>query len=124
MSEQPCAFHPDRLTAVTCANCGRPICTDDMIEAPVGYQCPVCAGRAREGAIGAASYRTRSAVARQADRLPMARLIRGAGATQVLIAANVAWFVKLLVSGGWNEPGVLFDNGALSVPLQSGEWWR
>ncbi|MGH2726389.1 MAG: rhomboid family intramembrane serine protease, partial [Actinomycetota bacterium] len=42
----------------------------------------------------------------------------------VLIAANVAWFVKLLVSGGWNEPGVLFDNGALSVPLQSGEWWR
>ncbi|MGH2792720.1 MAG: rhomboid family intramembrane serine protease [Actinomycetota bacterium] len=124
MPEQPCAFHPDRLTAVTCTNCGRAICPDDMIEAPVGYQCPICTGRAREGAIGAASYRTRSAVSRRADRLPFMRVIRGAGVTQTLIAANVALFVGLVATGSWNVPGHLLDWGALQVPLPASQWWR
>lgn len=124
MPEQPCAFHPDRLTAVTCTNCGRPICPDDMIEAPVGYQCPVCTGRAREGAAGAASYRTRSAVARQANRLPLLRIIGGAGITQALIAINVALFMGMLAAGGWENSENLLRFGALSVPLRTSEWWR
>jgi membrane associated rhomboid family serine protease len=124
MPEQPCAFHPDRLTAITCANCGRAICPDDMIEAPVGYQCPICTGRAREGAVGAATYRTRSAVARQVDRVPLMRRIRGAGATQALIAVNVAVFIAILASGGWEMEDVLLRFGALQVPLQRDEWWR
>ena len=127
MPEQPCAFHPDRLTAVTCTNCGRPICPDDMIEAPVGYQCPVCTGRAREGAAGAASYRTRSAVQRQANKFPLVRIISGAGVTQSLIAINVALFVALLAAGGWEGPegaANLVRFGALTVPLRTAEWWR
>lgn len=127
MPEQACAFHPDRLTAVTCTNCGRAICPDDMIEAPVGYQCPVCAGRAREGAVGAASYRTRSAVQRQANRFPLVRVISGAGVTQALIAINVALFVALLAAGGWEGAegtSNLIRFGALRVPLRTSEWWR
>jgi membrane associated rhomboid family serine protease len=122
--EQPCAFHPDRLTAVTCTNCARPICSDDMIEAPVGYQCPVCTGRAREGAVGAASYRTRSAVQRTAYKLPLARMVAGAGATQALIAVNVAIFIAMLGTGRPDANDVLLRFGALPPILLKHEWWR
>ena len=124
MPEVPCAFHPDRLTGVSCSNCGRPICPSDMTPAPVGYQCPICTGRAREGSFGAASYRTRSAVGRRVDRVPLVRLLRRAGATQAIIAANVAIFIAMLTRGSWNDPRVLLDFGALFSPLPRAEWWR
>jgi hypothetical protein len=38
-----CYLHPDREALLRCSRCERPICSDDMIEAPVGYQCPKCA---------------------------------------------------------------------------------
>lgn len=38
-----CYRHPDREALLRCSRCERPICGDDMIEAPVGYQCPECA---------------------------------------------------------------------------------
>lgn len=124
MPEQPCAFHPERLTVVACANCGRPICAEDMTEAPVGYQCPVCTGRAREGPLGAASYRTRSAVERRLDRFPLARMLRGAGVSQTLIGANLAVFVGMLLTGRPQAPSTLRRFGALPPVLESGEWWR
>jgi membrane associated rhomboid family serine protease len=37
-----CAHHPDRAASVVCARCDRPICTDCMLHAPVGWQCPAC----------------------------------------------------------------------------------
>jgi len=124
MPEVPCAFHPDRLTAVSCANCSRPICPEDMIPAPVGYQCPVCTGRAREGAFGAASYRTRSTVSKQADRVPLVRMVRRAGVTQVLIAANVVVFLLMLLTGRPTDGDVLYRFGAMPSPLPKDEWWR
>jgi len=124
MAEVPCAFHPDRLTAVSCSNCGRPICPADMTPAPVGYQCPVCTGRAREGASGAAAYRARSAVSARADRLPLARIIRRAGATQVLIAANVVVFLAMLATGQPTAGKTLIRFGAMYVPLPRSDWWR
>src|SRR5699024_8304692 len=42
-----CYRHPSRETGVACGNCGRPICPDCMIEAPVGFRCPECAGKSR-----------------------------------------------------------------------------
>jgi membrane associated rhomboid family serine protease len=124
MPEVPCAFHPDRLTSVSCSNCGRPICPADMTPAPVGYQCPICTGRAREGSFGAASYRTRQAVGRQVERVPLVRMIQRSGATQILVAANVAVFVVMLFSGSWNDTRVLYRFGAMKSPLPPSEWWR
>ena len=41
-----CGRHPDRPASVLCSHCNRPICTECMIQAPVGWQCPDCT---REG---------------------------------------------------------------------------
>jgi membrane associated rhomboid family serine protease len=38
----PCYRHPDRAASVLCAHCDSPICTDCMVQAPVGWQCPTC----------------------------------------------------------------------------------
>src|ERR1700704_3975166 len=37
-----CYRHPDRETAVSCSNCGRPICPDCMTPTSVGMRCPEC----------------------------------------------------------------------------------
>ena len=39
---QHCYRHPQRETGVSCSNCGRPICHECMIDAPVGFRCPEC----------------------------------------------------------------------------------
>ncbi len=43
MEPPSCARHPDREAVTVCARCGRAICMDDLVEAPVGYQCVDCA---------------------------------------------------------------------------------
>jgi membrane associated rhomboid family serine protease len=43
-----CYRHPNVETAVHCTRCGRPICPECMIPAPVGYQCPECVGSSRQ----------------------------------------------------------------------------
>jgi hypothetical protein len=42
---QVCYRHPRNETAVSCSNCGRPICTDCMVFSSVGIKCPECAGQ-------------------------------------------------------------------------------
>jgi membrane associated rhomboid family serine protease len=43
-SDRPaCYLHPGRPALLRCSRCEQPICGDDAIEAPVGYQCPRCA---------------------------------------------------------------------------------
>ncbi|GGI08424.1 rhomboid family intramembrane serine protease [Egicoccus halophilus] len=42
-STDTCYLHPDRPALLRCSRCERPICGDDAIEAPVGYQCRQCA---------------------------------------------------------------------------------
>lgn len=37
-----CYRHPERAASVLCAHCDRPICTDCMMGASVGWQCPPC----------------------------------------------------------------------------------
>jgi membrane associated rhomboid family serine protease len=37
-----CFRHPDRETYLRCSRCDRSICTDCMVTAPVGFQCPEC----------------------------------------------------------------------------------
>src|SRR3954452_15226597 len=43
--ERTCYRHPDRITGLSCSECGRPICTECMTMAPVGIRCPEHSGR-------------------------------------------------------------------------------
>jgi hypothetical protein len=46
-----CYRHPNRETAISCSNCGRPICTDCMVYSPVGIKCPECARQPRSAIV-------------------------------------------------------------------------
>ena len=39
-----CAIHPEIVTNLRCAKCGKPICSKCLVETPVGAKCRDCAG--------------------------------------------------------------------------------
>ena len=110
-----CYRHPSNETAITCSNCGRPICTDCMVFAPVGIKCPECAGRptgAKKAAVRAQSFTVMST-----DFL----------VTKTLIGINVLVFLAQVVqSGSFTQPfSEIFFRGALAAPpVAQGEWYR
>jgi membrane associated rhomboid family serine protease len=111
-----CYRHPNRETRVSCSECGRGICPDCMVFAPVGIRCPDHAGRRQGTPRVAAGVRRAS--------------FEGTGAlvTKVLIAINVLVFLANLAQGSSlnQTSGSLFEKGALYVHggLDQGEWWR
>lgn len=94
-----CYLHPKREALLRCSRCEQPICGDDMIEAPVGYQCPRCA----EGG---------APVRRLTELMPEARL------TRVLVGIIAAVFIVTQVDGG-----VIANRFALRPVLVGGEPW-
>ena len=112
-----CYRHPNRETRVSCSECGRGICPDCMVFAPVGIRCPDHAGR-RQGT----TPRVAAGVRRAS--------FEGTGAivTKALIAINVLVFLANLAqgsslnqtSGSWFVKGALYVHGG----LDQGEWWR
>jgi membrane associated rhomboid family serine protease len=110
-----CYRHPDRETGVTCSECGRPICPDCMVFAPVGIRCPDHAGQAQ----GAAK------VSRGVRRASFEG--RGAVVTKALVAMNVGiYLLELGLGGGVNGTGnQIYEKGVLAAPLvDRGDWWR
>jgi membrane associated rhomboid family serine protease len=113
--EQTCYRHPDRVTGLSCSECGRPICTECMTMAPVGIRCPDHSGKAQ------GVQRVTTGVRRAA--------FEGTGAkvTKALIGINVAVYVaELATGGGVNGTGsTIYLKGVLFGPLlEQGEWWR
>jgi len=123
-----CYRHPDVETGVRCTRCGRPICPECMIPAPVGHQCPQCVADARR--------EFRSGPGR---RVAAAR-VRHTSATMVLLALIVAMFVVEVVAGG---PGSLMtgppndtlvrlgasvalypSGGGGVIGIATGQYWR
>ncbi len=100
-----CYRHPDRETAVSCSNCGKPICPDCMTSTPVGMRCPDCA-------------RQRTKVVRNPAGAPGSS---DTPATYALIAASVLAFFGELASGGdlFNGGGTLSSDGSLFAWAQS-----
>jgi membrane associated rhomboid family serine protease len=111
-----CYRHPDRETGVSCSECGRGICPDCMVFAPVGIRCPDHAGRQK--------------VVRGIPRRTPAQLARAGGSdvvTRALIAINVAVYLVTLAAGASvnGVGGRVYEEGVLYGPyVADGEWWR
>ena len=89
-----------------------------MISAAVGFQCPVCAGQMREGALGEVTYRAKV----RAERAPLLRNISGAQIATILIGVNVVVFI-LEALGGLDARSA-YRFGAMTSPLPASDWWR
>ena len=92
-----CYRHPDRETGVSCSNCGRPICHECMIPAPVGFRCPECvkeqnARGSRAKVITRAQTRSRWSAGALGGSA-------GLSVTKVLVALNIAVYVLGLLPG-------------------------
>jgi membrane associated rhomboid family serine protease len=111
-----CYRHPNRETRVSCAECGRGLCTDCMVFTPVGIKCAEHAGVAR----GAAR------VAKGARRFSYEG--RGMLLTKILIGANVGIFLLQLGQGGgtlgYAGGGITADFDLFGPAVANGEWWR
>jgi len=113
--EKTCYRHPDRVTGLSCTECGRPICTECMTMAPVGIRCPEHSGKPQ------GVQRVTKGVRRAA--------FEGAGAkvTRILIGVNVAVYVAVLAQGGgvYGVNSTIYDKGFLYAPfVAQGDWWR
>src|SRR5437763_10852457 len=99
-----CYRHPNRVTGASCTRCGRPICPDCMVEAPVGHHCVECVRNER-----------------RAIRRPVwQRTLRTSGlVTRALIIANVVAFV-------WeqSDPSVISRFEAHGTSVADGQYYR
>jgi membrane associated rhomboid family serine protease len=112
-ADATCYRHPDRRASVSCQRCNRPICTECMIEAPVGFHCPEDAKQGRQKV-----YTSQ-------------QLFRGRGrpvVTMTLIAINVAVFIVGQALGaddqfrGFSQLEV--DGGLNGIAVDVGDWYR
>jgi membrane associated rhomboid family serine protease len=135
-AERTCYRHPDRVTGLSCSECGRPICTECMTMAPVGIRCPEHSGKPQ------GVQKVTSGVRRAS--------FEGTGAkvTRALIGLNVAVYIAELLQGSGVQAnhGSIYQNGALiangvkfgdslagvpaGIPFPNlvgvahGDWWR
>jgi membrane associated rhomboid family serine protease len=113
--EKTCYRHPDRVTGLSCSECGRPICTECMTVAPVGIRCPEHSGKPQ------GVQRVTHGVQRAS--------FEGAGAkvTKLLIGVNVAVYVAELIQGGgvYGVGSTIYEKGVLWAPfVANGDYWR
>lgn len=103
-----CYRHPKRPAPLSCTRCGRPICLEDAVDAPVGFLCP-------EDAEQPASVR-------KAAR--SVQVATGGYATRALVGIiGVLYLVGLVPGLGLADR--LFQLGALFGPaVEAGEYWR
>ena len=124
VAERTCYRHPDRVTGLSCSECGRPICTECMTMAPVGIRCPEHSGRPQ-------------GVQRMTRGVQRASFEgRGAKVTKVLIGINVAVYIAELAQGASVNGigGSIYTNGVLIavartvnghlIGVAQGEYWR
>jgi membrane associated rhomboid family serine protease len=124
-----CYRHHDRETLVSCSNCGRPICHECMIPAPVGFRCPECVREQNAGS-GRARVVTRGQIRSRWGAGGLTS--RTSPATKALVGVNVAFFLFEIVFatgmalGGRVSMNSLTAIGAL-IPARVAEhheYWR
>lgn len=129
--ETVCYRHKDIETAVSCSDCGKPICPDCMVFGPVGIRCPDCSGQ-REAR--AQRNRPRPSVRSMASSASSDLVTRVMVGIIVLIyvaqvaesgSINGVGSIGADAAGNVRGTGELMVNGALYGPaIDNGEWWR
>jgi membrane associated rhomboid family serine protease len=116
MSAPPCVNHPDRAASVVCGHCDKPICTDCMHQAPVGWQCPSC--------VSAGAKKTR-VIRPFAGANPNRTGIVGSTNPTPVVIGLVAVCVVIFVVSGFGKASVIDRFGGLSHQVhQSDEYYR
>ncbi|WP_217141396.1 rhomboid family intramembrane serine protease [Streptomyces sp. AC627_RSS907] len=118
-----CYRHPDRETGIRCTRCERPICTDCMVNASVGFHCPDCAtGRTGNGPAPAASRpRTLAGGTIAADPHLLTKILIGINAA-VFIAVHAlssSFLSDMVLIGRWPPAPFVPTDG-----VAEGEWYR
>lgn len=122
-----CYRHPDRETGIRCVRCERPICTDCMINASVGFQCPDCVREGSGTGHHPAANRPRTLAGGSVASDP--RLI-----TKILLGINLAVFIAVWATGrdeSWLlDDLLLFGQAHTGDPasglqgVAEGQWYR
>ena len=123
-----CYRHPSVPTGVHCTRCGRAICPDCMIAAPVGHHCPTCVAEARR------EYRQGPG-----RRVAIANAKATSVASLLLVLIGVGYVLEVIAGGAGSlltGPGTLdlvrlgasvglapLPNGEL-VGIATGQEWR
>jgi membrane associated rhomboid family serine protease len=106
-----CFRHPDRVTRLSCSECGRSICAECSLDAAVGQRCPVCA---------APQQRTRVVTARSIKHADL----RSTPLTMILIGVNVAIFLIGALIPDFNHTEMRIRFAQWAPAIEAGEWWR
>jgi hypothetical protein len=120
-----CYRHPDRETKVSCATCGRPICTECMTPTEVGIKCPDDARMPRGARAGVmkGNQIARSLLAGAAVALLGAAIVffvlPQIGFGRVILSGLGGYFAGMLVhrAGGRNGGPVAMAISGVSVAL-------
>jgi membrane associated rhomboid family serine protease len=120
-----CYRHPERETGIRCTRCEKPICTDCMVDASVGFQCPDCV-RSGSG--------TGHAPTASQPRNVVGSVMRGGDprlVTKILLGVNLAVFIAVLTpAGDWIVPDFFLLGGWPAPPsylfegVAAGQWYR
>jgi hypothetical protein len=89
-----CVRHPRVKTAISCAECGDPICPDCMVQGPVGIKCPNCARLPRSAR---PHLKPDKAAAAVGTAIGLGVVI---GFAQASIAGTIGGFFSLIVAYG------------------------
>jgi len=116
MSAPPCANHPGRAASVVCGHCDKPICTDCMHQAQVGWQCPSC--------VSAGAKKTRVIRPFAGSNPNRTGIVGSTNPTPVVIGLVVVCVV-VFVASGFGKMSVIDRFGGLSHQVhQSDEYYR
>ncbi len=123
-----CYRHPDVATGVHCTRCGRPICTECMIAAPVGHQCPTCVAEARREYRQGPGRRVAVANAKAISVTSVLLALMGIGYVLEVVAGGVGSLVSgpattHLVRLGASVGLAQLPSGEL-VGIATGQGWR
>ncbi|MFE7751054.1 rhomboid family intramembrane serine protease [Streptomyces sp. NPDC057428] len=118
-----CYRHPERETGIRCTRCERPICTDCMIGASVGFQCPDCVRQGSGTGHHPVAARPRTLAGGSVAADP--RLI-----TKILIALNLVVFIVVWARPELLDDLLLFGRATTDDPsagyegVAEGQWYR